>query len=126
MLDLGHFRNLLVAKRLELLQALQDRDEIKIEGRAADALDEALASSARTIAVERMNRDMKILRLVEIALAKLNELHETFGECVECEASIPEARLLAVPWAERCVDCQQEHDEQNKQAETPQYVRRFR
>lgn len=113
----------LVSKRSELLSALQNRDEIKIEGRAADHLDEALASSARAVAVERVNRDMVTLRLVEAAINRV--IHGEFGECADCGESIPEVRLNVVPWTERCVSCQHEYDEQNKRVETPQFLRRF-
>jgi len=34
-----------------------------------------------------------------------------YGRCVECDASIPPARLQACPWAIRCVPCQTTYEE---------------
>ena len=34
-----------------------------------------------------------------------------YGRCVDCEASIPPARLQACPWAIRCVPCQTTYEE---------------
>jgi len=33
--------------------------------------------------------------------------HGTFGRCEECQESIPQTRLQAVPYACYCVDCAQ-------------------
>lgn len=98
----------LVAKRLELLTSLQDRSEIQIEGRSADPLDEALAASARVTAVQTINRNMALLRKVEAALDRT--IHGDLGVCVSCEEDIPPVRLSVVPWAERCVGCQENHE----------------
>ncbi len=98
----------LVAKRTELLASLQDRSEIQIEGRQADALDEALAASARVTAVQTINRNMTLLRRVEAAIDRA--IHGDLGTCLACEDDIPQVRLYVVPWAERCVGCQEEHE----------------
>ena len=52
--------------------------------------------------------DVKELRAVEAALARLHE--PDFGLCVDCDAEIPYARLSANPTAMRCVDCQARHE----------------
>jgi hypothetical protein len=41
----------------------------------------------------------------------LRRIHDgTFGVCVECEYEISPKRLLAVPWASRCIECQDAAD----------------
>ena len=45
------------------------------------------------------------LVLVDEALARLGA--GTFGTCVRCGLPIPTERLEALPWAARCIDCQQ-------------------
>ena len=39
---------------------------------------------------------------------------ESLTHCEECDATIPEARRLAVPGVRLCVTCQSEADERNK------------
>jgi RNA polymerase-binding protein DksA len=45
--------------------------------------------------------------LEEIAAALERITHGTFGRCEECQESIPQTRLQAVPYACYCVDCAQ-------------------
>ena len=99
----------LVAKRGELQTLLGNRDDIKIEGKLADALDEALAASARVAAVDVINRNMTLLRRVEAAIDRV--IHGGLGVCQDCEEDIPSARLNVVPWAERCVGCQERKEQ---------------
>ena len=35
--------------------------------------------------------------------------------CVECDASIPQARRLAIPGVRLCVPCQEVHDKEQKE-----------
>lgn len=102
---INEFHKLLLARREELLADLASREEIQIPGRAADPLDEALASSNRVTAVDRVNRQTNLLRRVNRAIDKV--IHGDYGTCDECDQEIPECRLLVVPWAECCVVCQE-------------------
>lgn len=104
----------LLRKRDDLILGLSSRDEIKIEGRAPDHLDEALASSARTVAVDAVNRQMELLTLVKKALNKLSQGTEEFGECEICDEPIAEARMAAVPWTDKCIYCQEEAESLKK------------
>jgi RNA polymerase-binding protein DksA len=36
----------------------------------------------------------------------------TYGTCESCSASIPEARLQAIPYARLCLDCKQKEEEE--------------
>ena len=49
-----------------------------------------------------------ILLHVEDALKRIEE--DSFGECEDCEKSIPKARLNAIPYASRCVKCASESE----------------
>jgi RNA polymerase-binding transcription factor len=44
------------------------------------------------------------LALVEAALARLEQ--GTYGRCAACGRPIAAERLEALPWADRCIDCQ--------------------
>jgi hypothetical protein len=39
----------------------------------------------------------------------------SFGECVDCESQIGPKRLSAVPWASRCIRCQEAADRQERE-----------
>ena len=52
-------------------------------------------------------------RLVLSALTKIER--GTYGECVACCQPIPAKRLDAVPWAERCVPCEERAEESARQ-----------
>jgi len=47
-----------------------------------------------------------VCKEINAALERVND--GTFGYCQECEEPIPAKRLDAVPWARRCVSCQEE------------------
>lgn len=44
------------------------------------------------------------LAAVEAAIARVDG--ETYGRCVSCGNAIAPERLEAIPWADRCIDCQ--------------------
>ena len=48
----------------------------------------------------------RLLFQIDRALRLLYGEPEAFGRCTDCGQPIPFARLEALPWAERCIDCQ--------------------
>ena len=50
----------------------------------------------------------KLLAQVEAAVKAVEE--GTYGVCVSCGGPIPEERLAAVPYADRCVACQRKQE----------------
>jgi DnaK suppressor protein len=63
-----------------------------------------ISSQTHYILLERKNKELeKIKSLIERASED-----EEFGLCEECDEKIPEARLVIMPEATRCVPCQQE------------------
>lgn len=106
---INKYHKQLLDKKEELLLALRDRGDLKIETKSADPLDEAMASSARITAAEGITRNTELLRRVKKALDKL--LHGEFGECEGCGEVIKEARLNVVPWAENCIHCQHQEEQ---------------
>ncbi len=86
-----------------LLGGLQEGLKVSAEG---DDLEKMLAFSSR----EQTARDLERLqtRLIEVegALGRLNQSFG-FGVCVECGEPISVKRLTAVPWAKKCIKCQE-------------------
>ena len=50
-----------------------------------------------------MENDEDTLEAVEAALEKISA--GTYGQCDECEGSIPKSRLNAIPYAPHCIKC---------------------
>jgi DnaK suppressor protein len=108
-INLNEFRKVLEAKRNELLSGSSDRDEIRIEN-AAEEFDRLQQQLNREVAIRNLDRETKLLKEVQAALARTED--GSFGECLRCEEMIPEKRLKAVPWAAYCVSCQEIIDRQ--------------
>lgn len=105
----NNFRQMLEAKRKELLSNTADREEIRIE-HAAEEFDRLQQQLNREVAIRNLDRESTLLKQVQAALTRVEE--ETFGICLRCDEPIPEKRLKAVPWAAYCVPCQESIDDQ--------------
>jgi DnaK suppressor protein len=100
-------------KAAELAWVLRQRDGIEIQ-KSADQMDEIQYASERDLAIRNVDRDSSLLREVKAALQRIRE--GSFGSCVDCESAIGPKRLAAVPWAARCIRCQEvaDRDRQNR------------
>jgi DnaK suppressor protein len=98
---------ILERKKAELVEILRKRDGIAIE-KSADQMDEIQDASERDLAIQSVDRESVLLRQV---IAALRRMHEgSFGICIDCESAISPKRLAAVPWASRCIQCQEAAD----------------
>jgi DnaK suppressor protein len=78
--------------------------------RTPDDADSARDAAARELTVRLSNADAALLRDINSALARIDA--GEFGDCLDCGSPIPLKRLAAVPWAPRCVPCQQQAEAQ--------------
>ena len=101
------FKETLVRKEAELGRVLRNRDGIAIE-KSADQMDEIQYASERDLAIRNVDRDSVLLRQVKAALRRVHD--GSFGTCIDCESEISSKRLVAVPWASRCIRCQETAD----------------
>jgi DnaK suppressor protein len=60
------------------------------------------------LALRSVDRDSALLRQVKAALRRIRD--DSFGTCLDCEETISPKRLAAVPWATRCIQCQEAAD----------------
>jgi DnaK suppressor protein len=86
------------------------RDEARVE-QTADAMDQIQAAEARDFALQNLDRYARQLRQIEAALQRIDT--GDYGVCLDCEVEIGLHRLRAVPWAERCVRCQDQADQRS-------------
>ena len=110
--EMGGFREILERKEAELDQVLRRRDGIAIE-RSPDQMDEIQYASERDLAVRNVDRESNLLRQVKAALRRIRD--GSFGTCIECESAISPKRLAAVPWAPRCIQCQDAADREGRE-----------
>ena len=71
--------------------------------------EQPLVEMSQVIASKRNHERTLVLGRVDRALARIENEPEMFGLCRQCEEPIGK-RLLAVPYAEFCVECQQTND----------------
>jgi DnaK suppressor protein len=114
--NLGGFQQILQQKQVELVHGLQVRDGIVIE-KSADPMDEIQYATERDLAMRSADLDSNLLRDVRAALRRVHD--GTFGVCIECELEISPKRLSAVPWASRCIRCQDASDQDNQAITAP-------
>lgn len=94
--------------RAELAAKLEAQDNpalLGLRNRMEETDDWAVADLETALDVAEVSRDAGELREVEAAFGRIKD--GTYGECVECGAHIPYARLHANPSAARCIACQQ-------------------
>jgi DnaK suppressor protein len=103
----------LEAKHNELLSGMNNREDIRVEN-AADVLDNLQLHMDREVVIRKLDSYSALLRDVDSALQRLEA--GTFGICVECEEDIPTRRLQALPWAARCVPCQEKAERRTSKA----------
>ena len=77
-------------------------------------MDEIQYASERDLAIGNVDRESTLLRSVKAALRRIHD--GTFGTCIDCESEISAKRLVAVPWAPRCIGCQEAADRDGRQA----------
>jgi DnaK suppressor protein len=110
--DMGGFQEILERKEAELVHVLRKRDGITIE-KSADQMDEIQYATERDLAIRNVDRESNLLRQVKAALRRIYD--GSFGTCIDCERVISPKRLAAVPWASRCVQCQDAVDQDGQE-----------
>lgn len=101
---LNHERNLAFAKIHEYRSA----QEQEAEPRPGDELETAEALSDVEVHASLIERAEERLRAIDSAFNLLEQ--GRYGVCSQCGHQITLGRLKALPFAERCVDCQEEQD----------------
>lgn len=80
-------------------------EEILLE-KTEDEGDLALISHNKELLYNLAETDFRRLKAIEDAIRRMDR--EEYGECASCGEDINEKRLIAVPWATLCIQCQEE------------------
>ena len=101
---LKHFEKVLRSRLAELKNYVdQLRREPVIENDVDEEVTQASRNSNREFVIATMEREIRNISEIEQALERIAK--KEYGVCVTCEKTIPDNRLLAIPWTRRCVDC---------------------
>ena len=106
------FQEILERKQAELERVLQNGDDIAID-KSADPMDEIQHAAERYLTIRYVNRQSTLLRDVNASLRRIRD--GGFGTCIECEGAISPKRLVALPWAPRCIQCQDAADRDGRE-----------
>ena len=110
--DVAGFQEILERKQAELTRVWRKRADIAIE-KSADQMDEIQYASERDLAIDDADRESTLLRQVKAALGRIQD--GSFGACIDCDSAISSKRLAAVPWAARCIQCQDAADRNGRE-----------
>ena len=100
-------REMLTNLRDETFERVSDfrRDQRDAVNQQGDEMDVARLSTDAETKANLIERAEERLRYIDQALGRLER--GNYGTCAECGEGIPIERLMAVPFAIYCVDCQQ-------------------
>ena len=108
--DISKHATALRAKQAELIAGIRlSRFRGTLQDIGGDELDEVRRDMDRDLAIRDVDRDTTLLRDVRAALERIED--NTYGFCVQCDMPISQRRLEVVPWAARCVVCQNAADQ---------------
>ncbi len=113
--ELKKFTATLAARASELEGLIRNREAAAIET-SADALDQIQHAVERELALGTLARESSGLRETRAALRRIED--GSFGICMDCEEEINLKRLAAVPWAARCIACQELADREGATADS--------
>jgi DnaK suppressor protein len=111
----GALRKILVERRQAVMKEIEGQIGERISDETQRRLDSAPDLGDQALLDSERGRDISILEMrnrvrqqIDEALARLEE--GTYGLCSDCGIEITEKRLLAVPFARRCVACQEKEE----------------
>ena len=84
------------------------RDDVTPPGEGRDAVESSNDNFARDVGAALLDATARQVQSIEDALRRLQT--GAYGACLDCGSRIPALRLQALPFAERCRDCQQQCD----------------
>jgi len=114
---LQEFADKLEKMRLEgqaSLAELKDSESTLEENKTVgDDVDQSTTNSEIT-RIKNLKRQVEV-KLVQIDSAQKRLLGGLFGVCIDCEEDIPKTRLLANPLSIRCLECQEDQEQADKE-----------
>ncbi len=106
----------LISKKLDILKEVKEEiskyvsgDNKQLVDTANDEGDWAQVDISEDLSLQRLSAQRKLMYNIEEAIRKIEE--GTYGICEDCGEEISEKRLLVLPAATLCVDCQENREQ---------------
>jgi DnaK suppressor protein len=116
--ELTEFKRLIMARRNEILDDLDDRDDTlkqtqkeasgDISGYTYHMADVATDNYDREFSLGIASNERQMLYELDDALKKIEDA--TYGQCEDCKGMITKTRLKAIPYTRHCLSCQQKRE----------------
>ena len=90
-----------IKEELDVLREFMTQDR-ELE---PDLADQASTASSRDWNMIRYNRNVRLLKDIDVALKAID--NDSYGVCEMCGEHIADRRLLAIPSARYCIECQE-------------------
>lgn len=103
--DLKTTKQLLETKLKEITNPAEWRESIAVRA-SADPTDTTIQIVEREMATRSLTRNASMVRDLRAAMNRVSD--GSYGLCIDCEEPIAPRRLAVVPWAARCLSCQEE------------------
>lgn len=91
-------------ERFQLMKQLQNQGDVAEVHSHGDLVDQSNSFSALENTLGLAEHDYRRLASIDDALKQIEA--GTYGVCGQCGGEIPEARLIAMPTAKYCLNCQ--------------------
>ena len=115
-------KEMLMKKREELIKQIKNIKEENLgksqkdssgdlSGYSFHMADVASDNFERELSLDLAANEVRLLHQIEDALRRIKE--KDFGKCSSCGKNIAIKRLMAVPYAELCLPCQEQEDKQS-------------
>ena len=103
-------RDKLLLRRAQMVadlrsESISDEGTLAVRSHRDETDDEAVVEAMVALEIASTARDATELAAIDRALQRLDT--PDFGVCIDCDAEIEAARLMAEPTALRCTACQQ-------------------
>jgi len=104
--QITRLKTLIDNKRRELVSEIHAQTkQIAINESEADPIDQIQSMNIREETATQLGKRSRVLAEIDRSLHAIKE--GTYGFCIDCEEPISLKRLETIPWASRCLSCQQ-------------------
>lgn len=103
--NLKKIKERLLNERELLVEKLKGNDLSIDDSETPDPVDLAVRNYSKNVMLAVSENESRQLILVDEAIRRVED--DEYGQCQNCEKSINQKRLAAIPWARYCLDCQE-------------------
>lgn len=108
------FEKMLLKKKEEIINILSEvySESKEIEaGISQDVADKAESSYTKEFLFSLSDAERKRLFMIDEAIKRIED--SSYGICQMCQNNIDKKRLVVVPWAPHCIECQEKEEKES-------------